>query len=68
MRGHQWRKKLGDLVREFSLRPEIEEFFSLKVTPQRAKLYVLQLGLYIKKGRDYWAQVAANCMEMDVKD
>ncbi len=67
MQAKEWRQKLGDIVREFFLSPEMEHFYSLKVTPERAKLYILQLGLYVRQRRHYWPQVAANCPELEVK-
>ena len=67
MQAKQWRRKLGDLVRELFLSPEMEQFYSLKVTPERARLYISQLGIYIRQRRNYWPQLAANCPELDVK-
>lgn len=67
MRAEEWRKELGELVRDFFISPEMEHFYSMKVTRERARLYILQLGLYIRQRRNYWPQVAANCPELDVK-
>ncbi len=67
MQTTKWREKLGDLVRELFLSPEMDHFYSLKITPERARLYILQLGIYIRQRRNYWPQVAANCPEFDVK-
>ncbi len=67
MKPSEWRAKLGETVREFLLSPEVDQFYSTKVTPQRAKLFILQLGLYVRHRRHYWPQVAANCPEMEVK-
>ena len=67
MRTTEWRKALGDVVREFFRSPEMESFYSVKVTTERAKLYVLQLSVYTRNRRNFWAQTAANCGEMDVK-
>ena len=67
MQAKEWRQKLGDLVKELFLSQEMEQFYSVKITPERAKLYILQLGIYIRQRRNYWPQVAANCPEMDVK-
>ncbi len=63
----EWRKDLSVLVRGLFLSPEMEQFYSVKVTRERARLYLLQLGLYVRQRRNYWPQVAANCPEMDVK-
>jgi pyrroloquinoline quinone (PQQ) biosynthesis protein C len=47
--------------------PEFDRFFSLKFTRERAKISLLQLGLFIKHRRDCWAFVSGNCPEMSVK-
>jgi hypothetical protein len=67
MRGKKWREKLAELVRELFLSREMGQFYSMKITPERAKLYILQLGIYVRQRRNYWPQVAANCPEFDVK-
>jgi pyrroloquinoline quinone (PQQ) biosynthesis protein C len=67
MQTKEWRQKLGETVREFFLSPEMKHFYSLKVTPERAKVYILQLGIYVRQRRHYWPQLAANCPEMEVK-
>ncbi len=67
MKTKEWRQKLGDLVRDFFLSPEMKHFYSLKITTERGRLYILQLGLYVRQRRNYWPQVAANCPEMEVK-
>jgi pyrroloquinoline quinone (PQQ) biosynthesis protein C len=67
MQTKEWRQKLGEVVREFFLSPEMKYFYSLKITPERAKIYILQLGLYVRQRRHYWPQIAANCPEMEVK-
>ncbi|HEV8724057.1 MAG TPA: hypothetical protein VGW77_25870 [Candidatus Binatia bacterium] len=45
----------------------MEHFYSIKLTPERARIYLLQLGLYARQRRNNWPQVAANCPEFDVK-
>ena len=67
MQVKQWREKLGELVRGLFLSPEMEAFYSTKVTPERARLYLSQLGIYVRQRRNYWPQVAANCPEFDAK-
>jgi pyrroloquinoline quinone (PQQ) biosynthesis protein C len=39
----------------------------VKLTQKRAQIYLLQLSLYVRKRRDFWPQVAANCPEFEVK-
>ena len=67
MQVRQWTEQLGELVRGLFLSPEMEQFYSTKVTPERARLYLSQLGIYVRQRRNYWPQVAANCPEFDVK-
>lgn len=67
MRAEDWRRSLGELVRELFLSPEMEQFYGLRVSRERARLYILQLGVYVRQRRNYWPQVAANCPELDVK-
>lgn len=63
----EWRKKLGNIVRDWIRTPEMEDFYSVKITPERAKLYMLQSSIYVSHRRSYWAQVAANAPVMEVK-
>src|SRR6185503_4440239 len=67
MTPQEWRQKLGDRVRDLFQSPEMEQFYSVKMTQSRAQIYLLQLSLYVRKRRDFWPQVAANCPEFDVK-
>jgi pyrroloquinoline quinone (PQQ) biosynthesis protein C len=67
MKAQEWRQELGKFVRELFLSPEMEQFYGLKVTPERARLYLCQLCHYVRQRRNYWPQVAANCPEMEVK-
>ena len=67
MKAQQWRQKLGDCVRNLFLSPEMERFYSIEMTMERARIYLLQLSLYVRQRRNYWPQVAANCPEFDVK-
>ena len=67
MQAEQWRERLGELVRELFLSPEMSQFYATKVTPARARLYLAQLGIYVRQRRNYWPQVAANCPELEVK-
>jgi len=67
MKPQEWRQKLGECVRDLFQSPEMEQFYSVKMTERRAQIYLLQLSLYVRKRRDFWPQVAANCPEFDVK-
>jgi len=67
MQQRQWREQLGEMVRGLFRSPEMAQFYSTKVTEARARLYLLQLGIYIRQRRNFWPQVAANCPELGVK-
>lgn len=67
MQVKEWKVKFSELVREWFVSPEMEYFYSLKVTPERAKLYLLQLSLYVRYRRSYWMQIGANCPVMEIK-
>ena len=67
MQAQEWRHKLGDCVRELFLSPAMEHFYSIKLTIDRARIYLLQLSIYVRQRRNFWPQVAANCPEFDVK-
>ena len=67
MKAQEWRQVLGECVRDFFRTPEMEHFYSVKLTRERARIYLLQLGLYARQRRNNWPQVAANCPEFDVK-
>src|SRR5690348_7827403 len=67
MKPEQWRQKLGQCVRDFFLSPEMDLFYSTKLTRDRARIYLLQLGIYVRQRRNFWPQVAANCPEFEVK-
>lgn len=62
-----WREAFGRVVVEGVKSPEFDRFFSVKFTPERAKISLLQLGVFIKHRRDCWAFVSGNCPEMVVK-
>jgi pyrroloquinoline quinone (PQQ) biosynthesis protein C len=63
----EWRRVIGDMVREHMRSPELEHYFSVPMNKPRAQLMITQLGLYIRHRRDCWALVSANCPVMGVK-
>jgi pyrroloquinoline quinone (PQQ) biosynthesis protein C len=63
----EWRETIGEMVREHMRSPQLERYFSVRMTRPRAQLMLLQLGLYIRHRRDCWANVSSNCPEMAVK-
>ncbi len=62
-----WRKRIGEMVREHMRSPQLQRYFSVRMTVPRAQLMLKQLGLYIRHRRDCWANVSSNCPEMAVK-
>ncbi|HEY2986570.1 MAG TPA: iron-containing redox enzyme family protein [Candidatus Binatia bacterium] len=62
-----WRERVGEMVREHMRSPELQHYFSVKMTRPRAQLMLVQLGLYIRHRRDCWSNVSSNCPEMAVK-
>ncbi len=62
-----WRQRIGEMVREQMRSPQLERYFSVKMTKRRAQLMLTQLGLFIRHRRDCWAHVSANCPVLAVK-
>ncbi len=62
-----WRQRIGEMVREQMRSPQLERYFSVKMTKRRAQLMLTQLGLFIRHRRDCWAHVSANCPALAVK-
>lgn len=63
----EWRRVLGDIVLSAMRSPEIEHYFSVKITKSGARALTTQLGLFIRHRRDCWAHVSANCPHLEVK-
>jgi pyrroloquinoline quinone (PQQ) biosynthesis protein C len=63
----EWRRELGELVRQAMRSAELEHYFSVKITKPGAQVLITQLGLFIRHRRDCWAHVSANCPHMSVK-
>jgi len=63
----EWRKNIGEMVREHMQGPQLQHYFSVKMTKPRAQLMLTQLGLYIRHRRDCSSHVSGNCPEMAVK-
>ena len=57
----EWRKTIGGMVRDHMSSPELEHYFSVKMTRPRAQLMITQLGLYLRHRRDCWAHVSPIC-------
>lgn len=42
MNGQRWRQALGECVRDFFPTAEMEHFYSIRMTPARARIYLSQ--------------------------
>ena len=62
-----WKRSIGEMVREHMRSPQLQHYFSIRMTRPRAQLMLKQLALYVRHRRDCWAHVSANCPEMAVK-
>src|SRR5262245_1805717 len=63
----EWRRELGNIVRDAMFSSEIKHYFTVKITKPGAQVLTTQLGLFIHHRRDCWANVSANCPHMSVK-
>lgn len=67
MKEQEWDDRIGELARESMQSNVYDRYYATKLTKERAALDITQTGLFIKHRRDCWAQVSANCPEMEVK-
>ena len=63
----EWHERLGAMVRDYIRSPELERYFSIKMTKPRAAIMVTQQSLFVRHRRDCWAHVSANCPILAVK-
>src|SRR5918911_5745424 len=63
----EWHDRLGAMVRDYIRLPELEHYFSIKMTKRRAAIMVTQQSLFVRHRRDCWAHVSANCPVLAVK-
>ncbi len=62
-----WRKAIGEMVREHMRSPQLEHYFSVKMTKPRAQVMLTELAHFVRHRRDCWAYVSGNCPEWAVK-
>lgn len=67
MDANGWRAALGELARKTMSSPELERYFSIPITRNRAQIILIQLSLYVRHRRDCWAYVSGNCPVLAVK-
>jgi pyrroloquinoline quinone (PQQ) biosynthesis protein C len=63
----EWRQRFGGLVRDYIRSPELEHYFSVRMTKPRAAIMVTQQSHFVRHRRDCWANVSSNCPVMAVK-
>jgi pyrroloquinoline quinone (PQQ) biosynthesis protein C len=63
----EWRERLGGMVREYIRSPELEHYFSIRMTKPRAAIMVKQQSLFVRHRRECWAHVSANCPVLAIK-
>ena len=57
----QWENAIAARVCATMASPEMDRYFSIRMTPARARIALLQLSLFIQCRRDCWANLIANC-------
>jgi pyrroloquinoline quinone (PQQ) biosynthesis protein C len=62
-----WKDTLGGMVRDYIRSPELERYFSVKMTKPRAAVMVTQQSLFVRHRRDCWAYVSGNCPVLAIK-
>jgi pyrroloquinoline quinone (PQQ) biosynthesis protein C len=62
-----WKDTLGGMVRDYIRSPELERYFSVKMTKPRAAVMVTQQSLFVRHRRDCWAYVSGNCPVLGIK-
>jgi len=63
----QWEEEIGARVRATMAAPEMERYFSIKMTTHRARVALLQLSLFVQCRRDCWANLIANCDALPIR-
>jgi pyrroloquinoline quinone (PQQ) biosynthesis protein C len=63
----EWRRILGELVREGARTYEENHYFEIPMTIPRAKMMMLQQLCFVKQRRRCWLWVLSNCAEEKVR-
>jgi hypothetical protein len=51
MKQSEWRRELGEVVRQAMCSPELEHYFGVKISKPGARVLITQLGLFIHEIR-----------------
>ena len=62
-----WKETLGEMVREMMRSPEMERYFSVRLTQPRAQLMIKQHSHYVRHRRDCWGYLSGNCPVFSIK-
>src|SRR5437870_4218904 len=63
----EWEKAIRARVCATMASPEMERYFSIKMTVNRARVSLLQLSLFVQCRRDCWANLIANCDALPIR-
>ena len=66
-RTEEWEKAIAARVSATMASPEMERYFGIKMTENRARAALLQLSLYVQCRRDCWANLIANCDALQIR-
>ena len=67
MKVSEWNERMLELARWDIQADAYKRYYGIKLSRQRAGIYLSQLALFIRNRRDCWANVSANCPELSVK-
>ena len=67
MTSQEWGAALGRLAAAFVQTPVFLRHHSLKMTPARARLLIMQKAINIRNRRDCWAALFSRCPELPVR-
>jgi pyrroloquinoline quinone (PQQ) biosynthesis protein C len=62
-----WKHTLGEMVREMMRSAEMERYFAVKLTRERAQLMIKQHSHYVRHRRDCWGYLSGNCPIFPIK-
>src|SRR5689334_14900872 len=55
------------MVRDYIRSPELEHYFSIRMSKPRAAVMVKQQSLYVRHRRECWSHVSAKCPILAIK-
>ncbi len=67
MKAGEWNERMLELARWDIQADVYKRYYDIKLSKQRAGIYLSQLALFVSHRRDCWANVSAKCPELSVK-